>query len=162
MEQARETGDAAHLGARDVAAGAHQDLAAPSRMGEKRDEIGHGSARQEETRLLAGALGAERFETLDRRVAVAGIIAERSPRHGFAHALGRQGHRVAAQIDEGHGECSKIREAKPRSVAAIDRRGQGGLSVMTMRSEAAATAVPAPVPSNAWNMTTVSVCHSPL
>ena len=26
----------------------------------------------------------------------------------------------------GHGECSKIREARPHSVAAIDRRGQGG------------------------------------
>ena len=117
--------------------------------------------RQEETRLLAGALGAERFETLDRRVAVAGIIARASLRHGFAHALVGEGHRVAAQIDGGHDNAP--RSEKRSFIASQQSIDEGkGLSVMTMRSEAAATAVPAPVPSNAWNMTTVSVCQFPL
>ena len=89
VEQTRERCDAAHFAAHDVAVAVEQHLAAAPGMGEQRDQVGHGAARDEQRRLLADERCGSFLQPPHRRIALARVIAERGSAHGFAHLLRR-------------------------------------------------------------------------
>jgi hypothetical protein len=84
-EHARVRGDAPLLVVVDVRLGLEQHLVAGLREHLHRDLIGHGAARHEQRRLLAGEFGHAGLQAVDRRVVPEHVVADLGFGHGATH-----------------------------------------------------------------------------